>query len=92
MDLRGKKLRVIGETGLIGSHAVDELIKEDPAEIRIYNNFVRGTHENLMDAQHIRAERKFRIVSDYEGGLISKKMFRIVSSHVDFVKRVAWSR
>jgi UDP-glucose 4-epimerase len=47
MDIRGKKLLVIGGAGLIGSHTVDELIKEDVAEIRIYDNFVRGTHENL---------------------------------------------
>jgi UDP-glucose 4-epimerase len=28
---------------------VDELVKEDVAEIRIYDNFVRGTHENLVE-------------------------------------------
>jgi UDP-glucose 4-epimerase len=50
MDVRGKKFLMIGGAGLIGSHAVDELIKEDVAEIRIYDNFVRGTHENLADA------------------------------------------
>ena len=50
MDLKGKKVLVIGGAGLIGSHAVDELVKEDVAEIRIYDNFVRGRHENLIDA------------------------------------------
>ena len=50
MDIRGKKLLVIGGAGLIGSHVVDELVKEDVAEIRIFDNFVRGTHENLADA------------------------------------------
>lgn len=50
MDIRGKKLLVIGGAGLIGSHVVDELVKEDVAEIRIYDNFTRGTHENLADA------------------------------------------
>jgi len=50
VDLKGKKVLVIGGAGLIGSHAVDELIREDLAEIRIYDNFVRGTHENLADA------------------------------------------
>lgn len=49
MDLKGKKVLVIGGAGLIGSHAVDELVKEDVAEIRIYDNFVRGTPENLAE-------------------------------------------
>lgn len=47
MDLKGKRLLVIGGAGLIGSHAVDELVKEDVAEIRIYDNFTRGREENL---------------------------------------------
>ena len=50
MDIRGKKLLVIGGAGLIGSHLIDELVKEDVAEIRIYDNFVRGTPENLAVA------------------------------------------
>ncbi len=50
MDIQGKKLLVIGGAGLIGSHVVDELVKEDVAEIRIYDNFLRGTHENLASA------------------------------------------
>jgi UDP-glucose 4-epimerase len=50
VDIRGKKLLLIGGAGLIGSHCVDELVKEDVSEIRIYDNFVRGTHENLAAA------------------------------------------
>ncbi len=50
MDIRGKKLVVIGGAGLIGSHAVDLLTKEDVGEIVIYDNFVRGTTENLAGA------------------------------------------
>ena len=47
MDIRGKRFVVIGGAGLIGSHAVDLLVKEDVGEIVIYDNFVRGTTENL---------------------------------------------
>jgi UDP-glucose 4-epimerase len=50
MDIRGKRLVVIGGAGLIGSHTVDRLTREDVGEIVIYDNFVRGTAENLSDA------------------------------------------
>src|SRR5436309_15863981 len=41
---------VIGGAGLIGSHTVELLIREDVREIVIYDNFVRGTRENLAGA------------------------------------------
>jgi UDP-glucose 4-epimerase len=47
MDIKGKRFLVVGGAGLIGSHTVDELLKEDVAEIRIYDNFSRGSEENL---------------------------------------------
>ncbi len=50
MQLEGKRFLVIGGAGLIGSHTVDELLKEDVAEIRIYDNFTRGSEENLENA------------------------------------------
>jgi UDP-glucose 4-epimerase len=50
MDIRGKKFVVIGGAGLIGSHTVDRLLREDVGEIIIYDNFVRGSVENLADA------------------------------------------
>jgi UDP-glucose 4-epimerase len=50
MNLSGKKILVIGGAGLIGSHTVDELIKEDVAEIVIFDNFARGRISNLSSA------------------------------------------
>jgi UDP-glucose 4-epimerase len=50
VDLKGKKLVLVGGAGLIGSHTVDQLIKEDVKEILIYDNFVRGSVENLHEA------------------------------------------
>ena len=50
MNLQDKKLVVIGGAGLIGSHTVDRLVQSDAREIVIYDNFVRGRHENLAEA------------------------------------------
>ena len=50
MDVRGKKFVVVGGAGLIGSHTVDRLLREDIGEVVIYDNFVRGSRENLTDA------------------------------------------
>jgi UDP-glucose 4-epimerase len=50
MDIRGKRLVVIGGAGLIGSHTVDLLAREDVKEIVVYDNFVRGRQENLHEA------------------------------------------
>ena len=50
MDLRGKKIVVVGGAGLIGSHVVDQLIETDVGEILIYDNFVRGRQENIEAA------------------------------------------
>lgn len=50
MDLRGKKMMVVGGAGLIGSHVIDELLKAGVAEVIVYDNFVRGTLDNLRGA------------------------------------------
>src|SRR5687767_5576376 len=50
MDIRGKRLLVIGGAGLIGSHTVDRLRQEDVGEILVYDNFVRGSRDNLAEA------------------------------------------
>jgi len=50
MNLSGKKFVVVGGAGLIGSHTVDALVKEDVGEIIVYDNFVRGRLSNLENA------------------------------------------
>ncbi|GAB4172394.1 MAG: NAD-dependent epimerase/dehydratase family protein [Coleofasciculaceae cyanobacterium] len=50
MEFKDKRFLLIGGAGFIGSQTVDELLKEDVAEIRIYDNFTRGSLENLSDA------------------------------------------
>ena len=51
MIIQGSKLVMVGGAGLIGSHTVDQLLKEDVREIIIYDNFIRGSRDNLNDAQ-----------------------------------------
>lgn len=46
-DLKGSRILVIGGAGFIGSHIVDALTREDVEEIVIYDNFCRGSKENL---------------------------------------------
>ncbi len=50
MNISGKRFLVIGGGGFIGSHLVDLLTKEDVAEIRVFDNFTRGSEENLARA------------------------------------------
>lgn len=50
MDLKGRRMLVVGGAGLIGSHIVDELTKTDVKEIVVYDNFFRGSMDNLKNA------------------------------------------
>jgi nucleoside-diphosphate-sugar epimerase len=49
-DIRGKKILVIGGAGFIGSHMVDQLLKEDVEQVIVYDNFARGVRGNLENA------------------------------------------
>lgn len=53
--------------------------------------------ERVMNAVQVvtdqhKKDRSFFIVPDYEGGMVSKKILRVVLSYVDFVNRVVWSK
>jgi UDP-glucose 4-epimerase len=49
-ELRGKTVCVIGGAGFIGSHVVDELLTRDVAQVIVYDNFCRGSLDNLGEA------------------------------------------
>jgi UDP-glucose 4-epimerase len=50
LNLRNARVLVTGGAGLIGSHIVDRLLNESPAEIVVLDNFVRGRRDNLANA------------------------------------------
>ena len=64
MELKGSKLVLVGGAGLIGSHTVDRLLREDVGEIIVYDNLVRGRAENLEDALKDPRVRIFDIGGD----------------------------
>ena len=51
MPLTNTRVLITGGAGLIGSHIADLLVDEGVAEIVVLDNFSRGRHENLAQAQ-----------------------------------------
>jgi len=49
MVLKNSKVLVIGGAGFIGSFVVAELLKEDVAEVVVYDNFARGQRSYLAE-------------------------------------------
>ena len=50
MELKNSKVLVIGGAGFIGSFVVSELLKEDVAEVIVYDNFARGKASHLSNS------------------------------------------
>jgi UDP-glucose 4-epimerase len=66
LNIKGKNILVIGGAGFIGSHVVDELLKEDVNNIIIFDNFCRGTKENIEESLKDKRVRLFDIGGDIQ--------------------------
>lgn len=85
MDLKGSKIMVIGGAGLIGSHVVEELLKEDVGEILVYDNFSRGCLENLKEAIK---DSRVRIFAD-GGDITQMDILDVAMKGTDYVFHLA---
>lgn len=79
MELKDKRIVVIGGAGLVGSHIVDQLVQEPLREVVVFDNFVRGTRENLSQAMK---SPKLKVV---EGSMTDQKALRAVLEGADGV-------
>jgi UDP-glucose 4-epimerase len=50
-DIEDRRFLVTGGAGFIGSHIVDDLLEHGAAEVRVLDNFVRGSLANLDQAR-----------------------------------------
>jgi len=59
VEISGARVMVVGGAGFVGSHIVSQLLDENPAEVIVYDNFIRGTKANLAA---VAADPRVRIV------------------------------
>ncbi len=78
-QIRGTCILVTGGAGFIGSTIVDQLLAAGVAEVRVLDNFVRGTRRNLADAL---ARGGVRVV---EGDIRDAAVVNDVTVGVDYV-------
>lgn len=78
MNINQKKFLLIGGAGLIGSHTVDMLIKENVREIIVFDNFTRGKKDNLKYCLKDERVKIFDIGGDIlQNDILSKAMKNI---------------
>lgn len=78
-SLTGSRIAVIGGAGLVGSHIVDQLIDTDVGEVVVFDNFVRGTRQNVLQAS--RASR----VTVVDGDIRDTDALRHLLDGTDYV-------
>jgi UDP-glucose 4-epimerase len=85
MELSGARVMVVGGAGLIGSHVVDALLEHDVKEVLVYDDFSRGTRENLRQALRDPRVR----VSAHGGNVLHRDLLERAMAGVDGVFHLA---
>jgi UDP-glucose 4-epimerase len=77
--MKGKRILITGGAGLIGSTIAEQLAAEQPAEILVLDNFVRGRRDNLAAAM---ANTRIKIV---DGDIRDRRVLQDVMTDIDVV-------
>lgn len=77
--MKGKRILITGGAGLIGSHIAEFLAPEQPSEIVVLDNFVRGRRDNLAAAM---AASRVTVV---DGDIRDRQLLQDVMSGIDVV-------
>ncbi|MFH1739122.1 MAG: NAD-dependent epimerase/dehydratase family protein [bacterium] len=77
------KVVVIGGAGFIGSHIVEDLLKENVREVVVYDNFTRGKRENL---ERVSQDKRLKI---WEGDIQYSDVLHAVLKGADYVFHLA---
>ncbi|MCI0562154.1 MAG: NAD-dependent epimerase/dehydratase family protein [Nitrososphaera sp.] len=83
MKLSGAKVLVIGGAGFVGSHIVDQLTREPVREIVVLDNFIRGTWNNVRQAEQ---DKRVRVA---EGSITDVNLLRSLMVGTDYVFHLA---
>jgi len=82
-SISNSNIVVIGGAGFIGSHVVEALLKEDVKQITVYDNFTRGSQDNLANALQ---DERVRI---WEGDILHTDVLNAVLKGADYVFHLA---